>query len=558
MPSNPSKEEVAGLLAPPSYERSILAPLSLEGPDVVVQKKSSYSRYLVLAGAFLLSAIICLAIFSSASAELSATILPSELSGKLQDWKQSLRARNVTLPEESDGEDGDMRNCPAWFSSLREDFKPWSDKGGITIQDVEAAQPIAASRFQILNGSLYMENFHHCFQSRLRYSLWGLLMLLRKYPGSIPDVDFMWDCGDDPKAFRPADPGDPIPFLFNFCKLAHSIDVPFPDWSFWGWPELQILPWQNQSVKIAQGGADAGAWRQRKPTAFWKGNVWVGYGLTQNLRLELTDCRRDPVWEVEAYGQDWGAEVANGFQYSRQWQQCGWRYKVYAEGNAWSVSSKYGFACGSTMLVIEPYFEAFYSRGMAYGHNCLFVRRRPLCEALKEQIDWGNEHETEAEAIGQAGQKWILEDVRMEHVYEYMLHLLQTYAALQTFTPARSSGARLVTEADILSEAPPHEVSEYLLQETVATRPLCKLVDEKVGASIEGGRKLSQVQAALRAGRFGRERANQVELVSERDGKAGTNRRSRAWHMLESTWLSWLRTLDDNISRFFGKQNLRT
>lgn len=47
------------------------------------------------------------------------------------------------------------------------------------------------------------------------------------------------------------------------------------------------------------------------------------------------------------------------------------------------------------------------------------------------QIDWGNEHETEAEAIAQAGQKWVLEDLSMEHVYEYMLHLLQTYAALQ-------------------------------------------------------------------------------------------------------------------------------
>jgi hypothetical protein len=63
-----------------------------------------------------------------------------------------------------------------------------------------------------------------------------------------------------------------------------------------------------------------------------------------------------------------------------------YRYKIYAEGNAWSVSSKYGFACGSTMLIIEPYFEAFYSRGMVYGENCLFVQRRPLCEALKEQV----------------------------------------------------------------------------------------------------------------------------------------------------------------------------
>ena len=47
------------------------------------------------------------------------------------------------------------------------------------------------------------------------------------------------------------------------------------------------------------------------------------------------------------------------------------------------------------------------------------------------QIDWGNQHEEEAASIADAGQRWVLEDLSMEHVYEYMLHLLKTYAELQ-------------------------------------------------------------------------------------------------------------------------------
>lgn len=133
---------------------------------------------------------------------------------------------------------------------------------------------------------------------------------------------------------------------------------------------------------------------------------------------------------------------------------------------------------------------------------------------------------------------------------------------LQTFTPAKSLGARLVTEADILSEAAPHEVSDYLLQEEAATRPLCKLVDRKAGDLMEGGRKLNEAQVALNAARMDSEGAKQVELSSNREGEAGAKgseltARSEAGHLLESVWLSWPRTLNDSISRFLRVQNLR-
>lgn len=62
------------------------------------------------------------------------------------------------------------------------------------------------------------------------------------------------------------------------------------------------------------------------------------------------------------------------------------RYRIYAEGFAWSVSLKYGMACGAVMLVIDPFFAAFYHPGLAYGTNALLVRRVPLCESFRDQV----------------------------------------------------------------------------------------------------------------------------------------------------------------------------
>lgn len=63
------------------------------------------------------------------------------------------------------------------------------------------------------------------------------------------------------------------------------------------------------------------------------------------------------------------------------------RYRIYAEGSAWSVSIKYGLACGSTMLLIEPVFKAFYDHGLKDGENCLVVPKHPaLCENMRDKV----------------------------------------------------------------------------------------------------------------------------------------------------------------------------
>ncbi|GAQ92239.1 putative lipopolysaccharide-modifying protein [Klebsormidium nitens] len=366
-----------------------------------------------------------------------------------------------------------VEQCPDWFAAVADEFSPWKEKGGIDLADVEAAQPMASSRFQIINGSLYAEDFKGCWQTRKRYSMWGLLMFLRHFGDVVPDVDFMFDCGDMPQARRSPHPSDPIPALWGYNRQEESIDLTLPDWSFWGWPEVEITRWEEHGQKIMDAGRTFADWEERKATAFWKGALDVTAGLTAGLRANLTACTADPANGVEAYGKDWRA---GGFSDTRQWEQCGWRYRIYAEGFAWSVSMKYGMACGAVMLVIDPFFAAFYHPGLAYGTNALLVRRVPLCESFREQITWANAHPAEAEAIGRAGLRFVEEDLSMRHVYDYMLHKFELYAQLQTFTPMRGERSVLVTEADILREASEIEPGKYLVEEVpLRGRPACRM-----------------------------------------------------------------------------------
>lgn len=66
------------------------------------------------------------------------------------------------------------------------------------------------------------------------------------------------------------------------------------------------------------------------------------------------------------------------------------RYKIYAEGYAWSVSLKYILSCGSMTLIISPEYEDFFSRGLLPKENYWPVSPTDLCRSIKHAVDWGN------------------------------------------------------------------------------------------------------------------------------------------------------------------------
>lgn len=142
-----------------------------------------------------------------------------------------------SLPSSSSPPLHSSHSCPSYFRWIHQDLRPWRDTG-ITRDMVEHASNFAHFRIIILNGNLYILRYGHCFQTRDIFTIWGILQLLRRYPGRIPDIDLMFNCDDLPliKASDYNNNGSvATPPLFRYCSNDSMLDIPFPDWSFWGW-----------------------------------------------------------------------------------------------------------------------------------------------------------------------------------------------------------------------------------------------------------------------------------------------------------------------------------
>ncbi|GAV66613.1 Glyco_transf_90 domain-containing protein [Cephalotus follicularis] len=332
--------------------------------------------------------------------------------------------------------------CPEFFSFIHKDLEPWA-RNRISINHVMEAKRHAAFRVVIVGGRLFVDLYYACVQSRQMFTIWGLVQLLRRYPDSVPDVDMMFDCMDKPSISRTEHEAMPLP-LFRYCTTQDHFDIPFPDWSFWGWPETNLRPW-NEEFQDIKHGSEAESWSRKIPRAYWKGNPDVD----SPIRTELLKCNHSRKWGAQIMRQDWLQETKGRFEQSKLSKQCNYRYKIYAEGFAWSVSLKYIISCGSLALIISPQYEDFFSRGLLPKKNYWPVSPIDLCPSIKFAVDWGNAHPSEAKAIGKAGQDF-MESLSMDRVYEYMLHLITEYSKLLDFKPVAPSSAQEVCTDSLL------------------------------------------------------------------------------------------------------------
>ncbi|GAV88308.1 Glyco_transf_90 domain-containing protein, partial [Cephalotus follicularis] len=357
--------------------------------------------------------------------------------------------------------------CPEYFRWIHEDLRPWAHSG-ITREMVERARRTATFRLVIVKGKAYVEKYHKSFQSRDDFTLWGILQLLRKYPGQVPDLELMFDCVDWPviksnlyKAPRALAP----PPLFRYCSDDDSLDVVFPDWSFWGWPEINIKPWEQLLEDLKEGNKRT-RWMDREPYAYWKGNPAVAATRQDLLKCNVTEHQD---WNARIYAQDWLKELREGYKQSDLASQCIHRYKIYIEGSAWSVSEKYILACDSTTFLVKPHYYDFYTRGLVPVHHYWPIKEDDKCRSLKFAVDWGNLHKQKAQAIGKAASEFIQRDLKMDYVYDYMLHLLTEYAKLLRFKPTITKEATNICSEKMV--CPANGLKKKFMMESLVKGP---------------------------------------------------------------------------------------
>ncbi|KAI4351743.1 hypothetical protein L6164_006067 [Bauhinia variegata] len=343
-------------------------------------------------------------------------------------------------PDDDPNRPSTTPTCPDYFRWIHEDLRPWA-RSGITKDMVERARQTANFKLVILNGKAYLETFEKAFQTRDVFTLWGILQLLRRYPGKLPDLELMFDCVDWPvvqsEQYSGSNASGPPP-LFRYCGNDATLDIVFPDWSFWGWAEVNIKPWEIVVGELKEGNKRIG-WMNREPYAYWKGNPTVAETRQDLMKCDVTQGQE---WNARLYAQDWGRESQEGYKHSDLANQCTHRYKIYIEGSAWSVSEKYILACDSVTLMVTPHFYDFFTRGLIPLYHYWPIKEYDKCRSIKYAVDWGNSHQQKAQAIGKAASDFIQEELKMDYVYDYMFHLLNSYAKLFRYKPTKSEAAK--------------------------------------------------------------------------------------------------------------------
>ncbi|CAN6235742.1 unnamed protein product [Urochloa humidicola] len=317
------------------------------------------------------------------------------------------------------------RSCPSYFRFIHEDLRPWRAAGGVTRAMLRRARLTATFRLVVLGGRAYVQRLRPAFQTRDLFTVWGVLQLLRRYPGRVPDLDLMFDTVDWPIVRAHLYRGKyaaVMPPLFRYCGDDRTLDIVFPDWSFWGWPEINIKPWDALQEDLKDGNNRV-RWMDREPYAYWKGNPSVSA-----TRQELVKCNVSSTkdWNARIFAQDWFKESKAGYKDSDLGSQCSHRYKIYIEGSAWSL------------MPIQHYWP---------------VRDDNKCASIKYAVDWGNSHKQLTQRIGKQASNFIQEELRMDHIYDYMLHLLTEYAKLLKFKPTKPPEAVVVCSESLACQA---------------------------------------------------------------------------------------------------------
>jgi hypothetical protein len=345
----------------------------------------------------------------------------------------------TTFHREEDPDLPSPSTCPEYFRWIYEDLRLWAYTG-ITREMVESLKPTANFRLVIVKGKAFVERYTKAYQTRDVFTLWGILQLLRRYPGQVPDLDLMFDCIDIPSIktsdYQQPNASDPPP-LFRYCGDDDTLNIVFPDWSFWGWPETNIKPWESLMTDLKEGNKRM-RWTDREPYAYWKGNPTVAVTREDLLKCNVSE---NMDWKARLYAQDWIRESEKGYKQSDLASQCDHRYKIYIEGTSWSVSEKYILACDSVSLIVKPHYYDFFTRSLIPLHHYWPVRDDDKCRSIKFAVDWGNAHKKDAQEIGKAASQFTQEELKMEYVYDYMFHLLNQYAKLLTFQPVIPANA---------------------------------------------------------------------------------------------------------------------
>ncbi|KHG02634.1 KDEL motif-containing 1 [Gossypium arboreum] len=364
------------------------------------------------------------------------------------------------------------KTCPDYFRWIHRDLKQWKSSG-ITKDMIERGKPIADFRLVIVNGEAYVERYIRSFQTRDLFTIWGILQLLRLYPGKIPDLDLLFYCGDNTVIMKSDYKGRYAalaPPVFHYCGEEAALDIVFPDWSFWGWVEVNIKPWEEQLRAIK---------KERERIKTW--SVSEKYILACDSMTLLVNPKyydffsrsmmpMQHFWPIrnENKCRDLKFAVEWGNNHTQKAEAIGKAGSKFIE-EALTMQNVYDYMFHllneySKLLKFKPtippnarrlcsetteqgLLKEFMVQSMVKSpSDKLPCALRPPFkpQAIKASVKAKEKIARQAQAMGKAGSKFIEEILTMRNVYDYMFHLLNEYSKLLKFKPTIPSKAHRV------------------------------------------------------------------------------------------------------------------
>eukprot|EP00238_Polyblepharides_amylifera_P015848 CAMPEP_0196581682 /NCGR_PEP_ID=MMETSP1081-20130531/35021_1 /TAXON_ID=36882 /ORGANISM="Pyramimonas amylifera, Strain CCMP720" /LENGTH=592 /DNA_ID=CAMNT_0041902005 /DNA_START=123 /DNA_END=1898 /DNA_ORIENTATION=+ len=348
------------------------------------------------------------------------------------------------------------------------------DVSGITLPMLAQAQEHGMRTFRvvILDGKLYgrieaTNKMRLRGMSRVWYWVWGLLELLEKYPGQVPDVDMVMQVEDEPKVaksvkFKPSKGGparqvpytltgslaqgsNPPPVIFSAVKSEGTLDLLWPLWTIWGEDVLGAgpktggfhdPPWE-QTLPALVSAARASPWLTRSHAqAFWRGAA-----RTSSLRDALIACANKPQFRVDA------SSVLHKLRSGRPISaadRLAHRYLVYLDGRSFSSAMLPMIPTGALVMLPSSPWITLHSR--AFRHSGFFLpfdsRPAEVCRNITAIVEACEADPEQSAAKAKAAVDWAENNLSIEMQRQYMTSMLQAYSKLMKFTVTIGKGMK--------------------------------------------------------------------------------------------------------------------
>jgi len=132
---------------------------------------------------------------------------------------------------------------------------------------------------------------------------------------------------------------------------------------------------------------------------------------------------------------------------------CRYKFLINIAGATYSARLKYLLLCGSTLLQVdEPHTEFFQSRMKAFEH---FVPVKADWSDFMDRVEWIRQNPAEAERIGQRGQKFAREELRVTDVLGHMYDVVTALGKQQKYKVVPPASSKLVQSHEEIEKSFP-------------------------------------------------------------------------------------------------------